>query len=151
MEMVAHHRIAADLHAEEPGQLAQPIQNPLLYVLNAASLSSWWSGREERYFHVEALTSSQRLLPPSWAQVFGTSCGLDRSSQGSLGPRSAGETHVRYPSPARPRVRSTLTSAGDRPWPTPLVGIASASELIPRATVIASGSSGPIADRPPRH
>ena len=32
MQMVAHHRVAADLDAEEPGQLAQPIKNPLFSV-----------------------------------------------------------------------------------------------------------------------
>jgi hypothetical protein len=32
MQMVAHHRRAADLDAEEPCQLAQPIKNPLFAV-----------------------------------------------------------------------------------------------------------------------
>src|SRR5262249_58767881 len=32
MQMVAHHRVAADLDAEEPCQLAQPIKNPVLAV-----------------------------------------------------------------------------------------------------------------------
>src|SRR5882757_6110593 len=42
----------------------------------------------------EASTSWDRLLPPAWAQGFGTSCGLDRSSQGSPRPRSPEETHA---------------------------------------------------------
>src|SRR5262245_39048996 len=59
-----------------------------------ASLRYWPLCREESCSHPEASTSCDRLLPPAWAQGIGPSCGFDRSSQGSPGPRSPEETHA---------------------------------------------------------
>ncbi len=62
----------------------------LLVCLFPASLAYWRQRREECCNPPEALTSWERLLPPARAQGFGTSCGLDRLSQGSPCPRSSG-------------------------------------------------------------
>ena len=62
----------------------------LLVCLFPASLAYWRQRREECCNPPEALTSLERLLPPARAQGFGTSCGLDRLSQGSPCPRSSG-------------------------------------------------------------
>src|SRR4029077_8607479 len=62
----------------------------LLVCLFPARLPYWRQRREECCNPPEALTSFERLLPPARAQGFGTSCGLDRLSQGSPCPRSSG-------------------------------------------------------------
>src|SRR5271157_989476 len=61
-----------------------------LVCLFSASLRYWPQRREECCPSPEALTSWIRLFPPARAQCFGTSCGSDRSSQGSPCPRSSG-------------------------------------------------------------
>src|SRR5271166_2023101 len=62
----------------------------LLVCLFPASTQYWRQRREECCNPPESLTSFERLLPPARAQGFGTSCGLDRLSQGSPCPRSSG-------------------------------------------------------------
>src|SRR4051794_12855743 len=107
-----------------------------------ASLRCWPLCREESCSHPEALASYDRLPPPAWAQGIGTSCRLDRSSQGSPRPRSPEETHAFLSDTRRIQCLPSLVSGGHS-WSSPCPSTASASVLIPRDTVIVSPSSGP--------
>src|SRR6516164_9921915 len=98
----------------------------LLVCSFPASSPYWRQRREESCSPPEAPTSWVRLLPPARAEGIGTSCGPDRSSQGSPGPRSSGgdsRRPRRRTSPGSLLVSSTRRSPVSTPAPLDRIGV----------------------------
>src|SRR5262245_4988532 len=100
---------------------------PHLLVCSFPASSPYWrQRREESCSPPEAPTSRVRLLPPARAEGIGTSCGPDRSSQGSPGPRSSGgdsRRPRRRTSPGSLPVSSSRRSPVSTPAPLDRIGV----------------------------